>query len=245
MNYKEKLYSQSLFNLSCSHLLITLFFPYSRSCIQLIDLAGCSNSLSNIKLQESLLLNKSLSAVQNLLSAISNKQRHIPFRNSLLTSLLKPSISSNFKINLLLHFNPNERFLKETISTLSISSRVAIYEPLIFKSLKNAEIERTYKLLEKERKEKQQLLIMLDKIQRDIDAYQFATKNPKKRHTLKETTNNIILNTSFSKIPRKKCINRVNTQNLPIKSYQSCLSSPKNNSSRIPALKLKLNFDDC
>lgn len=58
-----------------------------------IDRSGVSGA----SLKESVAINKSLSSLVDVFTAIANKQSHIPFRNSKLTYLLQPALSGDGK----------------------------------------------------------------------------------------------------------------------------------------------------
>jgi kinesin family protein C1 len=48
-------------------------------------------------LRETVAINKSLSSLADVFSALANKQAHVPFRNSKLTFLLQPALSGDGK----------------------------------------------------------------------------------------------------------------------------------------------------
>ena len=152
--------------------------------IQFVDLAGSERvSKSNVSgetLKEALLINKSLSALQDVISALENKQKHVPYRNSTLTKLLQSTLGgSQSVVTMIVNCSPSNESLNETICTLNLASRVKSVDLGFFirKNLKTQEVERTLTLLEKERAEKNSLLRTLDKLQRDLESYQFAVKD--------------------------------------------------------------------
>ena len=154
------------------------------SKIQFVDLAGSErvgkSGVSGESLKEALLINKSLSALQDVISALENKQKHVPYRNSVLTRLLQPTLGgSKSMVNMIVSCSPSVESLNETSCTLALASRVKTVDLGFFlrKNMKNKEVERTLILLEKERAEKQSLLRTLDKVQRDLESYQIAVKD--------------------------------------------------------------------
>ncbi|OMJ74101.1 hypothetical protein SteCoe_27048 [Stentor coeruleus] len=171
---------------SRSHAIYTLNFYTNdyHSKIQFVDLAGSErvgkSNVSGETLKEALLINKSLSALQDVISALENKQKHVPYRNSMLTKLLQPTLGgSQSAVNMIFNCSPSNESLNETVCTLALASRVKAVDLGFFirKNLKTKEVERTLSLLEKERLEKNNILRTLDKLQRDLESYQFAVKD--------------------------------------------------------------------
>lgn len=171
---------------SRSHAIYTLIiYSAEFTCkIQFVDLAGSERvSKSNVTgetLKEALLINKSLSALQDVISALENKQKHVPYRNSTLTKLLQGTLGgSQSVVTMIVNCSPSNESLSETVCTLNLASRVKAVDLGFFirKNLKTQEVGRTLTLLEKERTEKSSLLRTLDKLQRDLESYQFAVKD--------------------------------------------------------------------
>lgn len=171
---------------SRSHAIYSLILYSNNSAckIQFVDLAGSERvSKSNVSgetLKEALLINKSLSALQDVISALENKQKHVPYRNSTLTKLLQSTLGGRESVvTMIVNCSPSNESLNETICTLNLASRVKSVDLGFFirKNLKTQEVERTLTLLEKERGEKNSLLRTLDKLQRDLESYQFAVKD--------------------------------------------------------------------
>jgi kinesin family protein 6/9 len=122
--------SHSLFTISLemrSRVESTEKIVYSK--LNLVDLAGSERTKKTgsegITLMEAAYINKSLSFLEQVVVALSEKQRdHIPYRQSKLTNLLKDSIGGNCKTIMIANIWPEAAYLEETISTLKFSTRM-------------------------------------------------------------------------------------------------------------------------
>ncbi|KAJ7519458.1 hypothetical protein O6H91_20G039400 [Diphasiastrum complanatum] len=103
-----------------------------RGCLHLVDLAGSErvdkSEATGERLREAQHINKSLSALGDVISALIQKNSHIPYRNSKLTQLLQDSLGGQAKTMMFVHVNPESDSYGETISTLKFAERVASVE---------------------------------------------------------------------------------------------------------------------
>ena len=101
----------------------------TQACLHLIDLAGSErvsrSEATGERLKEAQHINKSLSALGDVISALASKQSHIPYRNSKLTFLLADSLKDNAKVLMLSHIASEEDNCSETVSTLHFATRVS------------------------------------------------------------------------------------------------------------------------
>ena len=186
---------------SRSHCIYTIILEKnnSKSILQFVDLAGSEriskSAVIGDTLKEALHINRSLSALQDVVSAIEHKSLHVPYRNSLLTRLLKPSLSTNSKIVVILNCSPTEDNTNESISTLSLGMRLKAIDlsGAIKKNLKTEEVERTFNLLEKERFEKNNLARKVEKLEKDVEGYIVCIKEKEAKIT------NLLLNLKNTK----------------------------------------------
>ena len=106
------------------------------SKLVLIDLAG-SEMVKKTKaqgstLKEAKMINKSLSALGNVIKALVERTPHVPYRDSKLTRLLQDSLGGNSKTALIIACSSSEYNVVETLSTLRFGTRA--------KSIKNKPI---------------------------------------------------------------------------------------------------------
>ncbi|VFQ68651.1 unnamed protein product [Cuscuta campestris] len=101
-------------------------------CMHLVDLAGSErvnkSEVTGDRLKEAQHINKSLSALGDVISALAQKNTHVPYRNSKLTQLLQDSLGGQAKTLMFVHISPEPEALGETISTLKFAERVATVE---------------------------------------------------------------------------------------------------------------------
>ncbi len=99
----------------------------SSSKIHLIDLAGSENvgksGATGSALKEAQNINRSLSALGDVIQALQNRQSHVPYRNSKLTMLLKDSLGGDAKVLMIVQCSPATVNMAESLSTLNFASR--------------------------------------------------------------------------------------------------------------------------
>lgn len=120
---------------SRSHAILSLYLCQTltdnsqvTSKLHLIDLAGSENversEVQGVSLTEAQKINKSLSALGNVIYALTEKNReHIPYRDSKLTMLLQDSLGGNAKTILIATVSPAESCYSETLNTLKFAYR--------------------------------------------------------------------------------------------------------------------------
>ena len=99
------------------------------SKISLIDLAGservAKSGVEGERLREAVHINKSLSALGDVISSLSSRSRstHVPFRNSKLTYLLSDSLGNECKTMLFVNVSPAAMHSHESLCSLMFASR--------------------------------------------------------------------------------------------------------------------------
>lgn len=97
--------------------------------LNLVDLAGSErvrvSGATGSRLEETKKINKSLSALGNVISALTEKKsrNHIPYRDSKLTRILEDSLGGNCKTTMMAMISPSEDSASETLSTLKFANR--------------------------------------------------------------------------------------------------------------------------
>ncbi|XP_058075660.1 kinesin-like protein KIN-14C [Magnolia sinica] len=100
-----------------------------RGSLHLVDLAGSErvdrSEATGDRLREAQHINKSLSALGDVIFALAQKSPHVPYRNSKLTQVLQSSLGGQAKTLMFVQLNPDVDSYSETISTLKFAERVS------------------------------------------------------------------------------------------------------------------------
>lgn len=103
-----------------------------RGCMHLVDLAGSERAdkteATGDRLKEAQHINKSLSALGDVIASLAHKNAHVPYRNSKLTQLLQDALGGQAKTLMFVHISPEPDALGETLSTLKFAERVSTVE---------------------------------------------------------------------------------------------------------------------
>jgi kinesin family protein C1 len=96
--------------------------------LNLVDLAGSErlskSQATGDRLKETQNINKSLSALGDVIVSINNGDSHVPFRNSKLTWLLQPCLGNQSKALMFVNVSPNQESAQETLCSLRFASKV-------------------------------------------------------------------------------------------------------------------------
>uniref|UniRef100_A0A8C3SQK5 Kinesin family member 15 n=1 Tax=Chelydra serpentina TaxID=8475 RepID=A0A8C3SQK5_CHESE len=104
------------------------------SQLNLVDLAGSERQkdthTEGVRLKEAGNINRSLSCLGQVITALvdvgNGKQRHICYRDSKLTFLLRDSLGGNAKTCIIANVHPGSRCFGETLSTLNFAQRAKL-----------------------------------------------------------------------------------------------------------------------
>ncbi|TVU16478.1 hypothetical protein EJB05_40046 [Eragrostis curvula] len=144
---------------SRSHLILSIIIEstnlqtqsYARGKLSFVDLAGSErvkkSGSAGKQLKEAQSINKSLSALADVIAALSSDGQHIPYRNHKLTMLMSDSLGGNAKTLMFVNVSPAESNLEETYNSLSYASRVRCIVNDTSKHVAPKEIMRLKKLI--------------------------------------------------------------------------------------------------
>ncbi|XP_040999318.1 kinesin-like protein KIN-14K isoform X7 [Juglans microcarpa x Juglans regia] len=97
--------------------------------LNLVDLAGSErvdrSEVIGDRLKEAQHINKSLSALGDVIFALAQKNPHVPYRNSKLTQVLQSSLGGQAKTLMFVQLNPDVNSYSESLSTLKFAERVS------------------------------------------------------------------------------------------------------------------------
>ncbi|PIA26323.1 hypothetical protein AQUCO_09500055v1 [Aquilegia coerulea] len=123
----------------------------ARGKLSFVDLAGSErvkkSGSEGKMLKEAQSINKSLSALGDVISALSSDNQHIPYRNHKLTMLMSDSLGGNAKTLMFVNVSPAESNLDETHNSLTYASRVRSIVNDPSKNVSSKEVNRLKKLV--------------------------------------------------------------------------------------------------
>nr|XP_029118654.1 kinesin-like protein KIN-14I isoform X2 [Elaeis guineensis] len=144
---------------SRSHLILSIIIEstnlqtqsLARGKLSFVDLAGSErikkSGSAGKQLKEAQSINKSLSALADVIGALTSDGQHIPYRNHKLTMLMSDSIGGNAKTLMFVNVSPAESNLDETHNSLMYASRVRYIVNDPSKNVASKEVVRLKKLL--------------------------------------------------------------------------------------------------
>lgn len=144
-----------------------------KGMLHLVDLAGSERQgrtgATGERLKEAASINLSLSALGNVISALAaGGGRHVPYRDSKLTRLLRDSLGGNARTLMIACVSPSDLDADETLSTLRYAARARCIKnkPVVNEDPKDAllrqyqlELQRLRKLLESNDNPQNELII--------------------------------------------------------------------------------------
>jgi hypothetical protein len=108
-----KRYADSLFIFLVTHEPAYIYFP----------VLLCNSGATGIQLKEAQSINKSLSALGDVVNSLTSGNKHIPYRNHPLTMLMSDSIGGNSKTLIFICCSPVDYNISETVSSLEFAKR--------------------------------------------------------------------------------------------------------------------------
>eukprot|EP00403_Amphidinium_massartii_P026335 CAMPEP_0178387412 /NCGR_PEP_ID=MMETSP0689_2-20121128/9061_1 /TAXON_ID=160604 /ORGANISM="Amphidinium massartii, Strain CS-259" /LENGTH=649 /DNA_ID=CAMNT_0020007777 /DNA_START=1 /DNA_END=1950 /DNA_ORIENTATION=+ len=144
---------------SRSHLIVTVLVEVSntktkqvaKGKLTLCDLAGSErlkkSEASGDQMKEAQSINKSLTALGDVIEALTKKDKHIPYRNHKLTQLLSDSLGGNAKTLMFVNCSPVASNIDETNSSLSYAARAKLIMNKVEKSQESFEVSKLKKAM--------------------------------------------------------------------------------------------------
>uniref|UniRef100_A0A8B9GPX6 Kinesin family member 15 n=1 Tax=Amazona collaria TaxID=241587 RepID=A0A8B9GPX6_9PSIT len=153
------------------------------SLLNLVDLAGSERQkdthTAGMRLKEAGNINRSLSCLSQVMTALvdigNGKQRHVCYRDSKLTFLLRDSLGGNAKTCIIANVHPGSKCFGETLSTLNFAQRAKLIKN---KAVVNEDTQGNVRQLQAEVKKLKEQLAQLTSVpsMRDISVSQGAVE---------------------------------------------------------------------
>jgi kinesin family protein C2/C3 len=166
--------------------------PSNKGTLYLVDLAGSErvrkSNVGGDELKEAGYINKSLSALGNVMEALDRKASHIPFRDSKLTYMLQDSLGGNSRTMMVVTVNPVDDSYDESVHALQFATRVRrIQIGAAKRNVTSKNLEETVKALTDEMKSlsraKERTESQLHSLKRDNTRVQDKLQNLSKSRT--------------------------------------------------------------
>ena len=130
----------------------------TRGKLTLVDLAGSErvgkSGTSGAQQAEGTAINKSLSALGDVISALTSGAKHIPYRNHKLTMLMSDSLGGNAKTLMFVNVSPSSNSVEETSSSLQYALRVKQVSNKSTKQVETKEIRKLQAQINRMKKKK-------------------------------------------------------------------------------------------
>ncbi|KAL4466865.1 hypothetical protein ABPG74_010462 [Tetrahymena malaccensis] len=195
--------SHTIFMLNLEQIQLDQTQILSRLCI--VDLAGSEKLQSNQKnrLQETKNINTSLLTLAKCITHLSKAQdksekKHVPFRESKLTRILKESLGGNSKTTLICTARFSDRFQEETIQTLRFA-----------REAKKIQNELAVKIVYTE----EQLLEQIQKLKQENEMLINEILNLKKQYSSQDQLNTLDANSQYLTATSSNHTEQINKNN--------------------------------
>lgn len=111
------------------------------SKLSMIDLAGsergAATGCKGMRFKEGSNINKSLLALGNCINALADGLKHVPYRDSKLTRILKDSLGGNCQTIMIANISPSSSSFEDTYNTLKYATRTKCIKATISKNVMN------------------------------------------------------------------------------------------------------------
>lgn len=110
----------------------------------MIDLAGSergtATGCNGVRFMEGANINKSLLALGNCINSLADGLKHVPYRDSKLTRLLKDSLGGNCQTLMIANVSPSSLTMDDTYNTLKYAARAKTIKSCIKKNVVSCEM---------------------------------------------------------------------------------------------------------
>jgi kinesin family member C2/C3 len=229
----------------------------NKGTLYLVDLAGSErvrkSNVQGDQLKEAGFINKSLSALGNVMEALDRKASHVPYRDSKLTYLLQDSLGGNSRTLMVVTISPMDMSYDESVHALQFATRVRrIQIGAAQRNVTSKNLEETVKALTeemrsltraKERTESQLLSLkrdntrVQDKLQNLSKARQQNRSEGKTLDVLKKNNDDLAARWQKEKTAREEAVQEADKAKEELRKVQQQLSQ---GSSKVQLLTTKL-----
>ncbi|KAI8477310.1 MAG: hypothetical protein J3K34DRAFT_515962 [Monoraphidium minutum] len=114
--------------------------------LHLVDLAGSERvgwqGVQGARLLEACSINQGLLALGNVIEALADKRKHVPYRDHVLTRLLRNALGGNSRTSMVACVSPADACLHDTLSTMRYASRARTITntPVVNSARRRAEV---------------------------------------------------------------------------------------------------------
>lgn len=140
--------------------------------LSMIDLAGsergAATGCAGMRFTEGANINRSLLALGNCINSLAGGLKHVPYRDSKLTRLLKDSLGGNCQTIMIANISPSSISYEDTYNTLKYATRAKKIKSNVKKNVMNTnvDVEHYSKLVE----ENEQLKLRLEEALKNANA---------------------------------------------------------------------------
>eukprot|EP01022_Parablepharisma_sp_SALTPOND_P030089 TRINITY_DN752_c0_g2_i1.p1 TRINITY_DN752_c0_g2~~TRINITY_DN752_c0_g2_i1.p1 ORF type:complete len:1098 (+),score=127.79 TRINITY_DN752_c0_g2_i1:4952-8245(+) len=181
-----------------------------RGILNLVDLAGSEkvgkSGAQGQLFEEGTKINLSLSALGNVIHALSSNFDYVPYRDSKLTRLLQESLGGNYKTTLIVTCSPHSSQMQETMSTLKFAQRAKKLKNKVQMNIKNSP-DQLWKIIDQLKQELRAKNCEIQKMRalgKPCKIRQSITSYPGRRPSLKDVLNDSI-DSQVSQVTSRLC----------------------------------------
>ena len=152
--------------------------------LSLVDLAGSERvsktEATQDRLKEGRAINKSLTALGDVISALSSGESHIPYRNNKLTMIMSDSLGGTAKTLMFVNISPASFNREETLMSLHYAARVKLITNELVKNLETKEMSKYKNEIVQLQVERDRLRLALERSGITMERVQEIVSSPEK-----------------------------------------------------------------